>query len=273
MKQFVSLGDFEGNVYASSAVNLAPGSALGFNVFAAIEGSWSEQQNPGLYFGNTDEATTGWSFRRLADVVEDPLTGAPAFAALAFVVAGAAEVSAIAYIPKPLFVGRTFFLGGAFTGDGNDISFYINGARIASPIGFGGAYVPGASSLRLGVTDPGPDRIIGGAYSSQNFGNVQPLLDAVHLVAFHNFIHTQASAAMREAVNAAFAFGGAPLPEYVYDAWDARGPSLTTVSPLPNEGTAANGDLIFGGGATVLSVQIDRVPNFTGPTNIPIVIP
>jgi hypothetical protein len=272
-KQLVSLGGWIGDKYLSTLTSLAPGLSTGFNVFAAIRGGSADQDGTSIYFGNTDGAATGWSFRRLPDVAADPLLGAPAYVVLAFVVAEATEISVLVHIPKPLFVSRTFFLGGAFRGNGTDVSFFVNGSRLQDPAEFAGDYAPGDSGLSVGVSgDVSADRIIGAGYAAQDFGNVQGLIDAVHQLAFQQFVQLPAGAIMREALTTVFETASVALPEYIYDAWSVRGPTLTTITPLPNEGAAAGGDLPFNGSAE-LDVQMDLVPNFTGATNIVIVEP
>lgn len=274
----VSLGPWIGTTFRSVETNLAPGVAGGFSAFCAIRGAGTVQGGQLRYFGNTDGATRGWSFRRLPDLAEDPLEGTPALARLAFVLATDAgvEFTAVAQIPRPQFIGRVLFMGASFRGNGTDFSFYLNGTRMAVPTVFAGAIGLGDSQLRYGVSsaDSG-DRVIGAAYSTETFENNQDELDYIQELVFSRFVRVEGGAVMREALADVYTTPPvAPIPEYIYDSWDLRGPFLATPTTLPNKGTAlSSGDLIYAGGGTVLGVEVDTNPNITGPTLIPIFAP
>lgn len=278
MKSLVSLVQWNNTRYLSALTSVAPGVPAGFNAFCCIRGiSSTEQGNITTYFGNTDGSATGWSFRRLADVPADPLSGLPAFAVIAFVVAAdtPVEISASVRIPLPFFVGRNFFLGGAFRGDGTDVSLYVNGARSSAPAELADAYVPGDSGLQYGVTtgELNLDGLVGAAFTTQNLNNDQFTLDLFHQRAFQFFVENEQGAVMQVTMEKLFAdFSLTPPVEYVFDSWTQRGPFLSTPASLPNSGSSG-GSLAYGGAPTVLRVTVDRNPHLAGVTGIPIVVP
>lgn len=273
MSSIVSLRNWLLSYYQSATTAYAAGIAAGFSAWCAVRGGDGVQTDISQFFGNSDDAATGWRFRRLADVAA--ASPQSRLVPLAFQVFSTASITLIARVPISLWVGRVFLLGATYTGFAGFINVYVNGVRLTVPLATGGALVPGNSRLTYGVRQIGGandsrDELIGAAYSSY-VGADDAARDTLHAAVFNQFKKQSSGSVMLNALTEAAAETGQTVPrEAVYDSYKNRGPFLTTPVTLANEGTNLTaGDLTITNAATPLEVQVDTSPDYSGATLIP----
>jgi len=262
MGPLVSLRNWLASFYQSALTTYAPGLAAGFSAWVAVRGGDGTQSDVATLFGNSNGATTGWRFTRLADVAESTPFGRSIPVAVQVFSTVVGSVSAIVYIPMSMWVGRTFLFGMTFSGNAGTLAFYANGVRLQAPVAFANALVPGASRLIYGITHAGAnsrDELVSAAYSSF-IGADAAARDLFHQDIFNQFKLEGGGLALKNSLDQA-----GIAAESIYDSYKARGPFAVTPPTFVNTGTdLISGDLTYAGTPVVLQPRVDTIPNFTG---------
>jgi hypothetical protein len=261
MGPLVSLRNWLASFYQSALTTYAPGLAAGFSAWVAVRGGDGTQSDVATLFGNSNGATTGWRFTRLADVAESTPFGRSIPVAVQVFSTVVGSVSAIVYIPMSMWVGRTFLFGMTFSGNAGTLAFYANGVRLQAPVAFANALVPGASRLIYGISHAGAnsrDELVSAAYSSF-IGADAAARDLFHQDIFNQFKLEGGGLALKNSLDQA-----GIAAESIYDSYKIRGPFAFTPPTFVNTGTdLISGDLTFSGVAA-LQPRVDTIPNFTG---------